>query len=308
MADVDRYLWSVYERTEVKRDSTGNFTWKDALAAFRMNMALETYVIGGMDQDFRELLYHAGHAMDEAGLHWTILSGFRDDYRQSLATGYKARTDNSLHGGSVATGGYGHGCAADIVSADGPPDALWKWLDVNSAKTGLQRLLPRVDPAHVQPRAAWHELAQTFRSDRIAGRKSPDETAMMLMAPPVAPVAGEGAPALSYADAMCAFLRHREPDPTVAGLPKLVPVSFKQAARTRIATKSLSVRRREWSRSGVRVASLQPSHEAKAGEVRNAHGTKAASRPIKAGARPAAAPRPSEARHAVHTTSRARAT
>ena len=123
MADVDRYLWSVYERTEVKRDSTGNFTWKDALAAFRMNMALETYVIGGMDPDFRELLYHAGHAMDEAGLHWTILSGFRDDYRQSLATGYKARTDNSLHGGSVATGGYGHGCAADIVSADGPPDA-----------------------------------------------------------------------------------------------------------------------------------------------------------------------------------------
>ena len=115
---------------------------------------------------------------------------------------------------------------------------------------------------------------------------------MMLMAPPVAPVAGEGAPALSYADAICAFLRHREPDPTVAGLPKAQPVSFKQAARTRIATKSLSVRRHEWPRSGVRVASLQPSHEAKAGEVRNPHGTKAASpRPIKAGARPAAAPR-----------------
>ena len=79
--------------------STGDFTWKDASAALRLGMSLETYVIGGMDPDLRELLYRAGLALDAAGIHWTILSAFRDDYRQSLVSGFKAHTDNSLHGG-----------------------------------------------------------------------------------------------------------------------------------------------------------------------------------------------------------------
>ena len=51
-----------------------------------------------MDPDFREQLYHAGRAMDAAGIRWSILSAFRDDYRQSIASGFKARTGNSLHG------------------------------------------------------------------------------------------------------------------------------------------------------------------------------------------------------------------
>jgi hypothetical protein len=57
-----------------------------------------------MDRDFREVLYRAGLAMDAVGIHWTILSAFRDDYRQSLASGYKARIGDSLHGGSATTG------------------------------------------------------------------------------------------------------------------------------------------------------------------------------------------------------------
>ena len=85
-------------------------------------MLLKTYVIGGMDPDLRELLYHAGLAMDAARLHWTILSAFRDDYRQSLALGLKAHTNNSLHG------------AVDIKDADGNSDAVWHWLDKNSAQ------------------------------------------------------------------------------------------------------------------------------------------------------------------------------
>jgi hypothetical protein len=70
-----------------------------------------------MDPDLRELLYHAGLARDATRIHWTILSAFRDDYRQNLASGLKAHINNSLHGGSAATGGYGHGCAVDIKDA-----------------------------------------------------------------------------------------------------------------------------------------------------------------------------------------------
>jgi hypothetical protein len=112
--DVNLYLWSVYERSSAKIDGHGDFTWKDAAAAARVGLPIEEYVIGGMDPDFRELLFAAGQALDAAGIDWTILSAFRDDYRQSLAAGLKARSDNSFHGGSVATGGYGHGLPSTL--------------------------------------------------------------------------------------------------------------------------------------------------------------------------------------------------
>jgi hypothetical protein len=173
MDAVNQYLWSVYERSPIKRDGSGDFTWKDVAAAARLGMSLGDYVIRGMDADFRDLLYRAGVAMDAAGVRWTILSGFRDDYRQALASGYKARIDNSLHGGSAATGGYGHGCAVDIADPDHKSDTLWKWLDANETQVvgldlGLQRPFPGYDPAHVLPRGAWHELAEAVRRDRLA--------------------------------------------------------------------------------------------------------------------------------------------
>ena len=176
MDEVDQYLWAAYERSPIKQDSTGDFTWKDAAAAARLGMSLKTYVIGGMDPDLRELLYHAGLAMDAVRIHWTILSAFRDDYRQSLASGLKAHINNSLHGGSAATGGYGHGCAVDIKDADGNSDTVWHWLDKNSAKIGLQRLLPRADPPHVQPRGAWHRLGVALRSYRLGSDAATSET------------------------------------------------------------------------------------------------------------------------------------
>jgi hypothetical protein len=167
--EVNQYLWSVYQRTSTKLDSHGDFTWKDAAAAARLGLSIQDYVIGGMDADFRELLFHIGQAMDAAGIDWTILSAYRDDYRQSLAAGFKAHISNSFHGGSVATGGYGHGCAVDLAASDGiaASDMVWKWLDQHGEQFGLHRPLRRMDPAHVQPIRAWHEIAATLRSERV---------------------------------------------------------------------------------------------------------------------------------------------
>ena len=166
MAEVDEYLWEVYQREPVKKDGAGDFTWKDPAAAKRMGKSMPDYVIGGMDRDFREQLYHAGKAMDGAGLKWSMLSAFRDDYRQQIAAGFKARTGNSLHGGSRATGGYGNGRAADVISADGDNGAVWRWIDRNGAKYGLRRPMPGVDPAHIQAGGAWHQLASALRESR----------------------------------------------------------------------------------------------------------------------------------------------
>jgi hypothetical protein len=164
---VDRYLWEVYQRKPVKSDSTGDFTWKDPAAAKRLGLSLKAYVIGGMDADFREQLYHAGHAMDASGIRWSMLSAFRDDYRQRLAAGFKAHGGNSQHGGSNATGGYGHGRAIDITSAEGDSGAIWRWIDAHGAKFGLRRPMPSADPAHVQPRNAFHDLAHQLREARL---------------------------------------------------------------------------------------------------------------------------------------------
>src|SRR5438034_10163484 len=125
LGDVGAYLWEVYQRAPVKQDRSGDFTWKDQESAKRLGMSMPDYVIGGMDPSFRQQLYHAGKAMDAAGIRWTILSAFRDDYRQSLATGYRAGTRNSLHGGSARTGGYGHGRAVDVGSEDEDIEAVW---------------------------------------------------------------------------------------------------------------------------------------------------------------------------------------
>jgi hypothetical protein len=182
---IDRYLWLFYERA-LKEDTTkvretmkvtvnrngktrtvvktvirlvdNDFTWKDPKAAERAGMSLPDYVIGGMDRSFKRKLYRALRAMDAAGLAPGITSGFRDDYRQSLATGQRAAASNSYHGGS-RRGGYGHGLAADIFSVKGETrderwtssEALWKWIDAQGAAYGIGRPYLDRDPAHVGP-------------------------------------------------------------------------------------------------------------------------------------------------------------
>jgi hypothetical protein len=165
---VKAYLWSVYQRSPTKVDGHGDFTWKDVSAAGRSGLSVEDYVIGGLDPDFRELLFAAGHAMDAAGVGWTILSGFRDDVRQDLVSGFKARVNNSFHGGSEATGGYRHGCAVDLASVDRLSDGkVWNWVDRNGREFNLFRPLRAADPAHTLPVAGWHELAATLRNQRL---------------------------------------------------------------------------------------------------------------------------------------------
>jgi hypothetical protein len=207
---VNQYLWNAYERSTIKWDGSGDFTWKDVAAAARLGMSRGDYVIRGMDPDFRELLYRTGLALDAAGIPWTILSGFRDDYRQGLAAGYKARVDNSLHGGSAATGGYGHGCAIDVVAPDRKSAVLWKWLDTNGAQMGLQRPFPGIDPAHVLPRGAWHELAEALRHDRLTEPVEPGDGAT-----PIDPAAIDAA-APSEADAPCINAHRLRNDPLQA--------------------------------------------------------------------------------------------
>lgn len=182
---IDRFLWALYERTPkedtvkvherrkvaVKRKGkmvtvtktftrlvNENFAWKDPKAAERFGMEMMDYVIGGMDRSFKTKLFHTLYAAEQAGLSPGITSAFRDDYRQSIATGMKAATDRSFHGGSFR-GGYGHGLAADVVSVNGTTRAqrwvatetFWKWIDQHGKEFGIGRPYLGRDPPHVGP-------------------------------------------------------------------------------------------------------------------------------------------------------------
>lgn len=182
-ACVDRYLWSLYTRTpkldtvsiserkSVKVTHKGktrtvtktetrvvgeDFAWKDPKAAELAGKSLMDYVIGGMDPGFRGTLYHALRALDDAGFQPGIMCAFRDDYRQSIATGLKAQNDRSFHGGSFR-GGYGHGVAADIVSVRGENRTdklaasaqMWDFIDTHEGELGIGRPYRDRDPPHV---------------------------------------------------------------------------------------------------------------------------------------------------------------
>jgi hypothetical protein len=182
---IDQYLFALYERTPkedtiketerrrvtikrkgklvtVTRSFTrlvdNNFTWKDPKAAERVNMSMIDYVIGGMDKSFKFKLFYMLQAAENAGLQPGITSAFRDDYRQGIASGLKAASDRSYHGGSTR-GGYGKGLAADITSTKGAKrsqrwvstEALWKWVDANGKQYGIGRPYLGRDPPHVGP-------------------------------------------------------------------------------------------------------------------------------------------------------------
>jgi D-alanyl-D-alanine carboxypeptidase len=182
---IDRYLFALYGRTP-KEDSikvdeqrkvtvkkkgktvtvtrtfstvvNENFAWKDTKAADKIEMPMMDYVIGGMDRGFKLKLFYMLHAAEEAGMSPGITSAFRDDYRQSIASGLHAANDRSYHGGS-SRGGYGHGLAADVVSVNGATRALrqaatetfWKWIDVHGKDFGIGRPYLDRDPPHVGP-------------------------------------------------------------------------------------------------------------------------------------------------------------
>ena len=166
---VDDYLFEAYRRLPEKRDASGDFTWKDPAAAERFGLPLDRYVIGGMDPDFKELVYAAGKHMDAAGVKWSILAAFRDDWRQRIASGFKASAENSCHGGSRAVGGYGNGRCVDVWTTEGPVDALFAWIDGVGRTFGLLRPMPSADPAHVGTVGDWRAIAQRLRIERLTG-------------------------------------------------------------------------------------------------------------------------------------------
>jgi hypothetical protein len=182
---IDQYLWALYQRTPkenairvpeqrqvtVKKKGktvtvTRTFTklvdedfgWKDPKAAEKVGMPMMDYVIGGMDPTFKLKLFNALRAAEQAGLSPGITSAFRDDYRQSIASGLKAASDRSYHGGS-SRGGYGHGLAADVVSVKGATkterwiatESFWKWIDAHGSEFGVGRPYLGRDPPHVGP-------------------------------------------------------------------------------------------------------------------------------------------------------------
>ena len=55
----------------------------------------------------------------------------------------------------------------DITSAEGDSVAVWHWIDAHGGKFGLRRPMPGADPAHIQPRNAFHDLAHQLREARI---------------------------------------------------------------------------------------------------------------------------------------------
>lgn len=146
---TDDYLCEVYQRTPVKRDGSGDFTWKDPAAAKRKGIEVCAYVIGGLNPQMKERLVSFGRQADAKGLQWSMFSGFRDDYRQSIASGLKARTGNSQHGGSRVTRGYGDGRAIDIAAL-GPIKPVLALIDSIGRELGLTRPMKRADPNHVQ--------------------------------------------------------------------------------------------------------------------------------------------------------------
>ncbi|WP_456622874.1 MULTISPECIES: hypothetical protein [unclassified Bradyrhizobium] len=199
-ACIDRYLWALYQRT-AKEDSIKvqerravtvkrrgkmvtvmrsftklvdeDFGWKDPKAADHAGMPLMDYVIGGMDKSFKRKLFRTLLAAEAAGLSPGITSAFRDDYRQSIASGLKAASDRSYHGGSTR-GGYGHGMAADIVSTAGnnraqrwvSTEILWKWVDANGKALGIGRPYLGRDPPHVGPVDGQEYVSKRGSGDR----------------------------------------------------------------------------------------------------------------------------------------------
>lgn len=208
---IDRYLWALYQRTPkedtvnvdeqrqvtVKRKgktvtvtrtfskrADQDFSWKDPKAAEKAGMSMADYVIGGVDRDFKLKLFHMLLAAEQLGMSPGITSAFRDDYRQSIASGLKAASNRSYHGGSLR-GGYGHGLAADVVSINGATraqrltssQAFWKWIDTHGKDFGVGRPYLDHDPPHVGPTDGKEYADKHPRARQAEAAKSHAEAA-----------------------------------------------------------------------------------------------------------------------------------
>src|SRR5262249_5549313 len=119
---IDRYLWSLYQRTPkedtikvpeqtkvtVKRRGKRvtvtrtitrlvdeDFAWKDPKAAEKAGMPMADYVIGGMDRSFKVKLFHMLHSAEQAGLSPGITNAFHHDHPHPLANALQPPTNRS---------------------------------------------------------------------------------------------------------------------------------------------------------------------------------------------------------------------
>jgi len=267
---VDHYLWELYQRT-AKQDTNkvlnwrkvkvkkkrkivtvtqrfitlvnADFTWKDPDAAEKLGMSLMDYVIGGMDRDFKLKLFQTLRAAEKAGLSPGITSAFRDDYRQSIASGQKAASNRSYHGGSLR-GGYGHGVAADVVSTKGATRAqrwvstvaLWEWIDANELQNGIGRPYLGKDAPHVAAIDGEEYVSRRGLKTNVAKAEKPN-TEPQKPAQVVAQVEKEGAkPAAKMKQAAAAKLKRAVVARTTASArtKQVASAKPKQAAAARV--------------------------------------------------------------------------
>ncbi len=165
VSSTDEYLFRIYLKT-VKWDNDGCFEWKDVAAAKRMGKSLKDYVIGGVHPTLRDNLRKLFVALESeecspgTKCRPGITSAFRDNYRQKIATGFKASECQSMHGGSCRTKGWGDGRAIDVVnvsdpdvfdvSATHPSEVLWKHIDKLGPPLNIYRPMKNNDPMHIQ--------------------------------------------------------------------------------------------------------------------------------------------------------------
>jgi TP901 family phage tail tape measure protein len=127
---------------------------KDELAAKRVGMDVGKYRVEGMHPEARASMAQAVRDFEsQTGGKAAFTAGFRDDFRQEIATGYKARTGFSQHGGSqvLPSGGlfsggmsaFGQGKAMDV-----PRGPFREWMRQFGARYGF-RGIPHDEP-HLQ--------------------------------------------------------------------------------------------------------------------------------------------------------------
>ncbi len=162
---IDDALFAWYEKTpkldgwDEDKQAERDFSAKDPEAAAHAGMTLKQFVIGGMEPPFKRKLYCMLLAMEKADLGPGLTSGFRDQYRQHLASSGRRTCDTCTFHGSRPELGYGHGVAADIVAVRPTRDErlkaeefeVWPWIDAHGAEYGIARIYRCSDPVHVGP-------------------------------------------------------------------------------------------------------------------------------------------------------------
>jgi hypothetical protein len=101
--------------------------------------------LGRLDMPYPDVVPCPGKSGPRHGRGWSSATTIARASRQALI---KAGAKNSRHGGSLRTGGYGHGQAIDVTGTEGPTmDQVWRWLDGGVA--GIDTLEDRLREATI---------------------------------------------------------------------------------------------------------------------------------------------------------------